>query len=216
MPAAPLILLVEDDPLLAELTLGALGARAYHTLHADNRGDALEQLRRHSEIAVIIVDLGLPPCENDMREGLALITAIQAQAHPAKIIVLTGQDQEAAAYAAIKEGAFDFLGKPCPMPQILAAIERALLFRHTEQEMQGQGYARINFNAVTGEGLKQVRDEAEERLVRHVLQDTRFNIHESARRLGIKRENVYYFLKKFGIVRPRDEGTSEAADHLPS
>jgi transcriptional regulator with GAF, ATPase, and Fis domain len=49
--------------------------------------------------------------------------------------------------------------------------------------------------------LKAVREDAEERLVRQVLKDTEFNVYQSAARLGVKRESIYYFLKKFGIKR---------------
>lgn len=195
------ILLVEDDPTLAELMAGALQVRGYLTLHAEQRAPALALLNEHPEIAVVLLDLGLPPHQHDMSEGLALLAAIAISGHPAKVIVLTGQDQEAAALQAIRGGAFDFLGKPAPMSNIQNAVERALLFNKKESELVGQGITRIQFNAVIGEGLKQVRDDAEEQLVRQVLRETQFNIHESARRLGIKRENVYYFLKKFGIVR---------------
>lgn len=195
------ILLVEDDPTLAELMAGALQVRGYHTLHAEQRVLALSLLNEHPGIAVVLLDLGLPPHQHDMSEGLALLVAIAISGHPAKVIVLTGQDQEAAALQAIRGGAFDFLSKPAPMSNIQNAVERALLFNKKELQLVEQGITRIQFNAVIGEGLKQVRDDAEEQLVRQVLRETQFNIHESARRLGIKRENVYYFLKKFGIVR---------------
>ncbi len=195
------ILLIEDDPALAELMAGALEVRGYQTFHAMQRAAALDLLAEHPEIAVILLDLGLPPHQHDMTEGLAALAAITVSGHPAKVIVLTGQDQEAAALQAIRGGAFDFLSKPAPMLSIQAAVERALLFGKKELELAEQGITRIQFNAVIGEGLKQVRDDAEEQLVRQVLRETQFNIHESARRLGIKRENVYYFLKKFGIVR---------------
>jgi DNA-binding NtrC family response regulator len=197
----PVILLIEDDPALADLMAGALQVRGYATHHADHRAAALSLLNDTPEIAVVLLDLGLPPHQHDMSEGLAVLAAIHASGHPAKVIVLTGQDQEAAALQAIRGGAFDFLGKPAPMAAIQSAVERALLFGKKESELNQQGITRIQFNAVIGEGLKQVRDDAEEQLVRQVLRETHFNIHESARRLGIKRENVYYFLKKFGIVR---------------
>lgn len=198
------ILLVEDDLTLAELMQGALEIRGYHPIHASNRQEALTILQHSREIKVALIDLGLPPHEHDMREGLALLAAIRQSGRNIKIVVLTGQDQQAAAMAVIRDGAFDFLPKPAAMPTILAALERAQLFERTEAVLEQQGISRIDFNAVVGEGLKQVRDEAEERLVRRVLHETGFNVHESARRLGIKRENIYYFLKKFGITRPHD------------
>lgn len=207
MTATPAtILLIEDDITLAELMAGALELQGHACLRAGNRIEALQRLRDSPDVAVIFLDLGLPPCPNDMSEGLATLAAIQSEGYPAKVIVLTGQDQEEAALAAIRDGAFDFLGKPAAMERIYSAVNRALLFGKKEAELHDSGIARIQFNAVIGEGLKQVRDDAEEKLVRQVLRETRFNIHESARRLGIKRENIYYFLKKFGIFRqPPDE-----------
>jgi DNA-binding NtrC family response regulator len=115
--------------------------------------------------------------------------------------VLTGQEQNAAALAAIREGAFDFLPKPASSATILQAVQRSLLFLEKEREMQQDGLTRIAINAHIGDGLKNVRDDAEEKLVRQVLKETGFNVHQSAKRLGVKRENIYYFLKKFGIQR---------------
>ncbi|HHS99503.1 MAG TPA: Fis family transcriptional regulator, partial [Thiomicrospira sp.] len=51
------------------------------------------------------------------------------------------------------------------------------------------------------EGVKSIRNQAEQKLLKQVLADTDFNVHETARRLGIKRENVYYLIKKYSIQR---------------
>lgn len=199
LPAPP-VLLVEDDPALRALISVALQSR-FEIVAVDSRAAALSALRSNPAIAVALVDLGLPPAPHGPGEGLALLQALRLEGLAIKAIVLTGQDQEAAAMAAIQEGAFDFLGKPASLSAILGAIERALLFARKEKELATRGIARLAISAPLGEGLRNVRDAAEERLVRQVLQETAFNIHESARRLGIKRENIYYLLKKFGIVR---------------
>lgn len=194
------ILLVEDDAALRTVIAGALLPR-FDTIAVEDRSAALATLRSNPGISAALIDLGLHPAPHSPREGLALLQSIRMEGHPVKTIVLTGQDQEAAALAAIQEGAFDFLGKPAPLAAIVGAIDRALLFARKEKELADQGIARLAISAPLGEGLRNVRDAAEERLVRQILQDTAFNIHEAARRLGIKRENVYYFLKKFGIAR---------------
>ncbi|MBK7686338.1 MAG: hypothetical protein IPJ25_10320 [Rhodocyclaceae bacterium] len=43
---------------------------------------------------------------------------------------------------------------------------------------------------------------AEEQLVRRALTETGYNVAETGRRLGMAREHVYYYLKKYGIRRP--------------
>lgn len=195
------ILLVEDDPALRTLLRGVLEMHDHVVHEADSRQAAMRILRAEPSIAVAVLDLGLPPNAHDITEGIATLGAIQAEILPVKVIVLTGQNQDAAALAAIREGAFDFLAKPASADTILHAVKRALLFARKERELGEQGIARIAINAQLNEGLKGVRTDAEERLVRQVLKETGFNVYQSAKRLGVKRENIYYFLKKFGIAR---------------
>lgn len=195
------ILMVEDDPAIRTMLRAVLELHDYKVSEVDHRQAALEKLRSEPEIAVVILDLGLPPQAHDITEGIATLQAIQEEIITAKVIVLTGQDQEAAALEAVREGAFDFLAKPASSDAIVSAVRRALLFLQKERELAHKGVARIAINAQIGEGLKGVRTDAEERLVRQVLKETGFNVYQSAKRLGVKRENIYYFLKKFGIQR---------------
>ncbi|MES2934248.1 MAG: response regulator [Pseudomonadota bacterium] len=195
------ILLVEDDAGLRTMLRGLLEINDFKVVEADRREPALQLLRSNPGIQIVILDFGLPPNAHDISEGLATLKAIQAEIMTAKVIVLTGQDQEAAALEAIREGAFDFLAKPAGSESILRAIKRASLFLQKENELSHEGITRIAVNAQIGDGLKGVRTDAEERLVRQILKETGFNVYQSAKRLGVKRENIYYFMKKFGISR---------------
>jgi DNA-binding NtrC family response regulator len=201
MNGEPRILLVEDDPALRTMLRALLEMNGYHVTEAEQRQAAMQALRADPAIGIVLLDFGLPPHAHDMSEGIATLQQIQAEIMTAKVIVLTGQNQDAAALEAIREGAFDFLPKPAASEAILRAVGRAVLFLRTEQELSLQGVTRIAVNAQAGEGLKGIRSDAEERLVRQVLKETGFNVFQSARKLGVKRENVYYFLKKFGIER---------------
>lgn len=197
----PSILLVEDDRALRAMLRSVLEMHDHRIVEADSREGALQAVAEHEGIRVVILDLGLPPAPHDITEGIAALKAIQEELLTAKVIVLTGQDQEAAALAAVREGAFDFLAKPATADAILMAVRRAFLFLQQESALSRQGVTRIAVNAQIGEGLRGVRDDAEERLVRQILKETGFNVYQSAKRLGVKRENVYYFMKKFGIQR---------------
>jgi DNA-binding NtrC family response regulator len=201
MTAPVHILLVEDDPALRTMLRGLLEMNDFQVSEADCRSSAMQRLRADGGIRIVILDFGLPPNAHDLSEGIATLKEIQADIMTAKVIVLTGQDQQAAALEAIREGAFDFLSKPVAYDAILRAILRASLFLQKEQELSREGITRIAVNAQAGEGLKGIRSDAEERLVRQILKETGFNVFQSAKRLGVKRENVYYFMKKFGIAR---------------
>ena len=171
------------------------------TIEAESRKSAIELLESETPISVMILDLGMPPAVHSTEEGLGVIRAASASLHPVKIIVLTGQDHEQSALEAIREGAFDFLSKPASVDDIIKAVRRAQLFFRKEQLMAAEGTTRLQLNAKISDGLKAVREEAEERLVRQVLKDTGFNVYASAAKLGLKRESIYYFLKKFEIKR---------------
>ena len=199
------ILLVEDDPALRMIMRNVLENNDYLVQEADSKAGAEIILKNDPGIAAIVLDLGLPPSPHTTPEGLAVIKLVVAQLFPAKIVVLTGQDEESSALAAIKEGAFDFLSKPSRSEDILNAVQRAVMFYEKERTLEDEeGLTRLQINAKVSDGLKAVREEAEEKLVRHVLKDTEFNVYQSAARLGLKRESIYYFLKKFGIKR--DDG----------
>lgn len=199
------ILLVEDDPALRLVLRNVLEINGYHVQEADSKATAEAMLKQDPDIAALVLDLGLPPSPHTTTEGLAVIRMVIAQLFRAKIVVLTGQDEESSALAAIKEGAFDFLAKPSRSEDILNAVQRAVMFYRKEKTLEvEEGLTRLQINAKVSDGLKAVREEAEEKLVRHVLKDTEFNVYQSAARLGLKRESIYYFLKKFGITR--DDG----------
>ena len=200
-PAAR-VLLVEDDPALRHVLRNVLEISDYHVQEADSKATAEAVLKQDADIAVIVLDLGLPPSPHTTSEGLAVIRFVMDDLYPAKIVVLTGQDEESSALAAIKEGAFDFLAKPSRSEDIRNSVRRAVLFYQKEKKLSvDEGLTKLQITAKVADGLKAVREEAEEKLVRQVLKDTKFNVYQSAARLGLKRESIYYFLKKFGIKR---------------
>lgn len=195
------ILLVEDDKALRTMLRGLLEMNDFVVSETEHRIGAMAILEADPRIRIVLLDFGLPPNPHDMSEGIATLREIESVIMTAKVIVLTGQDQQAAALAAIREGAFDFLSKPVAYDAILHAIERAALFLQKEDELSREGITRIALNVHVGDGMKAIRADAEERLVRQILRETGFNVLQSARRLGVKRENIYYFINKYGIER---------------
>src|SRR6478735_10818929 len=80
------------------------------------------------------MDLGLPPAPDDPTEGLKLLEEIHSLAPETKVIVLTGQNDQANALKAIALGAHDFCTKPFE-PELLAwSIERAFRLHELQEE----------------------------------------------------------------------------------
>jgi two-component system response regulator RegA len=196
------ILLVEDDVALRTQTRFALEER-FTIFEAAGVQEGVNLLNAH-EISIVILDLGLPPRENTPDEGMKLLSYILEKSS-AKVIILTGQKTENTALEAIRSGAFDYIVKPAAMEKIIFSIDRAMLFRDAEKKMEKRGIKKVSFDIEVGKGLQPAREEAERNIILKILKDTNFNVYKSAKLLGVKRESLYYFIKKFGLKREGDE-----------
>lgn len=196
------ILLIDDDPILLSLLSSSLSAH-FSIDTADSAEDvrALLQQQVSQMPDVVLLDLGLPPMPYTPEIGFSLLSQMIMTRPQTKVIVLTGQDQEEIVFKALSLGAFDFLTKPTAIEPLIAAIKRAFLFLKQESQAKLQGMHAIRFDISEDAGLKSVRNEAEKRLFVQVWLQSNENVHETARRLGVKRENVYYLMDKFGINR---------------
>ena len=194
------LLIVEDDEALASYLARVMADEGYQVFCAHTRAAALA-IKPQPLLA--LVDLGLPPAENRISEGMFLIDALLANDPHSKIIVITGQDEESAAFEAVRRGAFDFLTKPAAMADIKAAVKRACLFLHHEEHLSEAGEARLHITVKLANGPKDTASAVEEQLVRSTLADCHGNVTDAARRLGLVREHLYYYLKKYGIQPDR-------------
>jgi two-component system NtrC family response regulator len=129
--AKPSILVVEDDDGLIRQYRWALAD--CEVAVASNRENAIAEFRRVRP-PVVILDLGLPPEPETVREGMITLEAILAMAPETKVIVATGQENHAAALRAIALGAYDFYEKPVDVDLLRHMVERAARLAELEGE----------------------------------------------------------------------------------
>ena len=127
------LLIVEDDPSLQKQLRWSLDK--FETLTADDGESALAQVRRHAP-AVVTMDLGLPPDPDSVSEGFKLLENLLSIAPDTKVIVLTGQNDQANALRAIALGAYDFFAKPFEPEMLVLTIDRAFRLYDLQQENQ--------------------------------------------------------------------------------
>lgn len=125
------LLIVEDDP-------GVFGQLQwyfdqYEVLHAEDRGAAIAELRRH-ELSVVTLDLGLPPDADGTSEGLAALQELLKLAPSTKVIVVTGNGDQESAVQAVGLGAYDFYQKPIDVDLLDLMIQRAFRMFELEKE----------------------------------------------------------------------------------
>ena len=127
----PNLLIVEDDRALQKQMRWAFDQ--YETLTADDRENALAQIRRYQP-PVVTMDLGLPPDADSVSEGFKLLEEILTLAPDTKVIVLTGQNDRSNALRAIALGAYDFFAKPFEIEMLGLTIDRAYRLHELQRE----------------------------------------------------------------------------------
>nr|WP_145546235.1 PEP-CTERM-box response regulator transcription factor [Variovorax boronicumulans] len=125
------LLIVEDDPALQKQIKWSLDR--FESVTALDRESALVQLRRHTP-AVVTMDLGLPPDADSVSEGFKLLEQILAVEPDTKVIVLTGQNDQANALRAVAMGAYDFMPKPFDPDVLNLTVDRAFRVFELQKE----------------------------------------------------------------------------------
>ncbi len=135
-PDKPVLLIVDDDPLISD-TLSFVLSKDFEVVAAESRAQVkslLTQLSNPPQLA--LVDLGLPPQPHKPDEGFALISDLLGISPTIKIIVLSGQSDEANARHARALGAIDFVAKPCEPDRLKSLLFNALMIQDAERSAE--------------------------------------------------------------------------------
>jgi len=116
------ILLVEDDPLVADAVRRALCDTGFTVDHVVSAEDAQAALRL-DDFDLAVVDIGLPHAD-----GLQLVQGCRRSGQNLPILMLTARDGLRDRVAALDLGADDYLVKPFQVPELLSRC-RALIRR---------------------------------------------------------------------------------------
>lgn len=130
----PDLLIVDDDPLITD-TLNYVLSRDFSVYVAESRSQVQSVLRQVDEPPQLaLIDLGLPPTPHVPDEGFKLIGELIAQVPGIKIVVLSGQNDDANARHARTLGAIEFVSKPCEPDDLKKLLLQALEIRDVERE----------------------------------------------------------------------------------
>ncbi len=119
-PTPALVRVVDDEPAIQNLfaQMGASGG--FEVVAHPTGADLLEHLD-DSRPGCLVLDLMLPDLT-----GLQLLQQLAARGCRLPVVFMSGMARVCEAVKALKLGSIDFLEKPFDLPQMLAAIQRAI------------------------------------------------------------------------------------------
>jgi two-component system NtrC family response regulator len=151
------LLIVEDDPGIQNQLRWCF--EEYDVKLAGDRASAIAELRRH-EPPVVLQDLGLPPDDSGVEEGLATVREILTLAPHTKVVVVTGHGDQNNAVRAVGLGAYDFYQKPVDVDTLQLIVSRAYQLYELEAEnrrlAEAQGSSTLDGVIATSDAMLKV------------------------------------------------------------
>ena len=133
------ILLVEDDPSLANGLLTALRRASYTVEHVSD-GPAAIQALAHTQFDLLVLDLGLPTLD-----GTEVLKALRGSDNPIPVLVLSARDSTRDRVQGLDLGADDYLVKPFELDELLARL-RVLLRRRSGRQVNQLTLGALSLN----------------------------------------------------------------------
>jgi two-component system, OmpR family, response regulator len=138
------LLVVEDDPAIADLLSAALSFAGFEVRTAGTAADALKEVAA-SPPDLIVLDIMLPDSD-----GFDVLRRIRGQGRSLPVLFLSAKDAVADRVAGLTLGAADYVVKPFSVDEVLARI-RAVLRRGRPVLDERRAVGPLELDAETGE-----------------------------------------------------------------
>lgn len=115
-----LVLVVEDEPAIADLVVLHLERAGFATLVERDGDAALAAVARHTP-AVVVLDIGLPG-----RDGIEVCRALRSAGDWTPVLFLTARDDHVDRVVGLELGADDYIVKPFSPREVVARVQAVL------------------------------------------------------------------------------------------
>jgi len=133
----PKVLVVDDETVFAEVLTERLNLRGYTAGYCLSGRQALKHIQAE-DVDVVVLDMVMPNMD-----GLATLRAIKASAALVEVILLSGKATLEAAIQGMRQGAFEYLAKPCDAETMTSKIDAAFQRKCAQQARIAKAMADI-------------------------------------------------------------------------
>ena len=161
MPEPTRILIVDDDPIVADSLADFLGREGYDTATACDGKEALAILDddegnpNSQPFGILIADMNMPRCD-----GMELLRNVRKKHESIAPIIVTGFGKIDSAVEAVRLGAVDYLTKPVVDDELKLAVSKAVnqhTLVHENKSLKSQLSERFGMANLVGQDYKMQR-----------------------------------------------------------
>ncbi|MFZ1321054.1 MAG: adenylate/guanylate cyclase domain-containing protein [Ignavibacteria bacterium] len=124
------ILVADDEPdletLIKQKFRQKIREHEYEFVFAVNGNDALEKLKEHSDVDIVLTDINMPEMD-----GLTLLSKLNVSNPLLKSVIVSAYGDMENIRTAMNRGAFDFITKPINFEDLAVTMEKTI--NHVEQ-----------------------------------------------------------------------------------
>jgi PAS domain S-box-containing protein len=124
------VLVVDDDEFALRSVVDVLRGERYQVVTAASGSEAIDLLKQ-GPFDLVLADLKMPEVD-----GLEVLRQVREIAPQAVVMILTGYASLESAIEALREGAYDYLLKPCSPDELRLKIARGLERVHLAEDRQ--------------------------------------------------------------------------------
>jgi len=188
------IIVIEDDAALRKSIEQTLELADMEAIPTNGFTQARRSIRANFR-GVILSDIKMPD-----HDGFDVLRFAQTKDPELPVVLVTGHSDVPTAMRAIKEGAYDYLEKPCDPDQLVDVLTRALEHRALVLENR---HMREELDQEAGQSDNSLADQletSERRIIARALSEENGKVVAAATRLGIPRNTLYDRMAKLNLV----------------
>jgi DNA-binding NtrC family response regulator len=124
------VLIVEDEKTQRVILAGDLKNRGFNVLEAESVENAIDVILRNT------VDVVLSDLKMEGESGIDLVRKLKNVNPELSVVIMTAYASVETAVEAMKEGAYDFITKPCNLDEIEIVVKRLIEKNHLSSEVK--------------------------------------------------------------------------------
>lgn len=189
------VLIIEDDPALRKSIEQMLELENLEPIATNGFTQARRSIRSNFR-GVILSDIKMPDYS-----GFDVLQFANGRDTDLPVILLTGHSDIPTAMRAMKDGAYDYLEKPCNPPHLIETLRRALDHRALvlENRYVREGLSKSQMDDESGT-LTERLERYERKIIKNSLSAEHGKVSEVAQKLGIAQNTLYDRMAKLKIV----------------